>query len=344
VSCHQKEEKREEKKKLIVTKPLRKSVDVTKEYVAQIRAHQHIEVRAMEHGYLQGTFVDEGQRITAGHRMFQLLPVIYQAEVQEAQAEVDRAEIEYNNTKTLSEKNIVSTQELSLAKATLSKANAKLNLATTHRSLTDMHAPFSGIVGRFQARQGSLIDEGDLLTTLSDNTKIWVYFNVSETEYLNLKKKSPDLNGIEVKLRLANGDMFDQRGAIETVEADFDNETGTIAFRAGFKNPDGLLRHGETGKVLIENAVADALLIPQKATFEVLEKRFVFVVDEHNVVHSRAVAIAADLPQLYVVSGGLKEDDRILVDGLRKVHDGSDIEPDEKDPTELFKTLQVAAE
>lgn len=345
-ACHDEHEAHEEEPhgRLLVTTPLRKSVELTREYVAQIVAHQHIELRALEHGYLQGTFVDEGQQVSAGQRMFQLLPIIYQAEVQEAQAEADRAQIELDNTGMLAAKNIVSPQELAIAKATLAKAQARLNLATTHRGLTEIRAPFSGIMGRFHARQGSLIDEGDLLTTLSDNKKVWVYFNVSEREYLNLKAEAPDLKSIPVALRMANGAAFPKPGLIEIIDADFDNETGTIAFRAGFDNADGLLRHGETGKILITEPLSGALVIPQKATFEVLDKKFVFVVDDSGVVHSRPIKVAAELPQLYVVDSGLTEGDRILVEGLRKVREGSTIVPDVQPAADVISKLEVAAE
>lgn len=343
-ACHHEEAKEQPPQKLPVTSPLRRSIDLERDYVAQIRAQQHIELRSQERGYLQEIFVDEGQKITAGQRMFRLMPVLYDAEVQQAQAEAAKARIEYANTKILADKNVVSAQELALSKAALAKAEATLSLAATHKGLTEIRAPFSGIMGRYQARLGSLIDEGDLLTTLSDNGRVWAYFNVSEREYLALKARNPELRDIDAKLRMADGTIFGQKGGIETIEADFDNETGTIAFRAGFPNPDALLRHGETGQVVVTTTLEDALLIPQKATFEVLDKKYVFVVDDANVVHSRAIEVAAEIPQLYAVAKGLDEKDHVLVDGLRKVRDGVAIEPDFQPPAELFGKLQVVAE
>lgn len=342
-ACKGEEHAPEERPKLLVTSPLRKTTDLTREYVAQVRAYQHIELRALERGYLQGIFVDEGQHVPAGHRMFQIMPLIYQAEVLKAQAEAERAQIEYNNTNALAEKNVVSPNELALARANLNKAQAELSLATTHKGLTEIRAPFDGIMGRFQARQGSLIAEGDLLTTLSDNSTMWVYFNVAEAEYIKYKSQ-PEAAARPVHLMMASGQVFDQPGKIETIEADFNNETGTIAFRAAFPNPRGLLRHGETGKVLVSETAPDALLIPQKATFDVLDKKFVFVLDEQNVVHSRPITVAAELPQVYLVASGLDDKDRILLEGLRKVRDGSVIEPDFQKPSEVVEHLEVAAE
>lgn len=341
--CHH-EHHEEEKPKFLVTSPIRKSTELTREYVAQVRAIQHIEVRALERGYLQGIFVDEGQSVKAGQRMFQIMPLIYQAEVQKAQAELERSEIEYNNTKILADKNVVSPNELALGKANYNKAVAQLSLANTHRGLTEIRAPFNGIMGRFQARLGSLIDEGDLLTSLSDNSTMWVYFNVAESEYLTYKAEAPPDKPLPVKLLLANGKVFDQPGAVQTIEADFNNETGTIAFRATFPNPHGLLRHGETGKILMTVPVEDALIVPQKATFDVLDKKFVFLVDDQNVVHSQPITVVAELPQVYVVSSGVDEHARILLEGLRKVHEGSVIEPNFQQPGEVLAHLEVPSE
>src|SRR5690606_34079775 len=152
-----------EKSKFAVTNPVRKPTDLTQEYVAQIHAIQHIEMRALERGYLQGIEVDEGQQIKSGQKRFQIMPMLLQAEVQKAQAEADLTEIEYNNTKLLADKQIVSANELALDKAKVAKAKANLTLATRHQGLTEIRAPFSGIMGRFHVRLGSLVDEGDLL-------------------------------------------------------------------------------------------------------------------------------------------------------------------------------------
>ncbi|MDI1434999.1 efflux RND transporter periplasmic adaptor subunit [Polyangium sorediatum] len=344
VGCHHEHQEPQEHGKFLVTRPLRKDTELTRDYVAQIRAIQHIEVRALEKGYLQGTFIDEGHQVAKGAKMFQIMPMIYQAEVQKADAEAQLSAIELRNTKLLADKNVVSPNELALAKAKLSKAKAEVALAATHKSMTEMRAPFDGLVGRFHVRMGSLVDEGDLLTTLSDNSKVWVYFNVSEVEYLKYESQPEEERITTVKLQMADGQDFDQPGTVETIEADFNNQTGSLAFRATFPNPKGLLRHGETGKILMEVPLKHALLIPQKATFDVLDKKFVFVIDEKNVIHSRPITIAAEMPQVFVVASGLEEHDKILVEGLRKVRDGVAIEVDYKEPADVFAHLEVPAE
>jgi membrane fusion protein, multidrug efflux system len=341
--CHSESHAHEEPPRFLVTSPVRKDTELTKEYVAQIHAIQHIELRALEKGYLQGIYVDEGQRVEKSTRMFQIMPMIYQAEVQKTQAEAALTQVEYNNTKLLADKNVVSPNELALAQAKLNKASAEVNLASSHKSLTEIRAPFTGIMGRFHVRLGSLLSEGELLTTLSDNSTMWAYFNVTEAEYLEYKKSNQE-KGTPVKLLMANGELFDQPGKVETIEADFNNGTGNLAFRATFPNPKSLLRHGETGKVLMTRSIHDALIIPQKATFDVLDKKFVYVVDEKGVVHSRAITVSAELPHLFVVDKGIDEKDKILADGLRKVRDGATIGIDYKPPSEVLEHLDVPAE
>jgi membrane fusion protein, multidrug efflux system len=343
-SCAPKHEEKEEETKFLVTSPLRKDTLSTRQYVCQIRSIQHIELRALERGYLQKIFVDEGQHVRQGQRMFQIMPLLYQAEQQKAQAEADFAEIEYQNTKQLADSNVVSPNELKMAKAKFARAKAELSLAQTHLLFTEIKAPFDGIMDRFQARLGSLVDEGDLLTTLSDNRKVWVYFNVPEAEYLDYKSKAKKDSVMNVELIMANHKMFDHPGIVETIEADFDNETGNISFRATFPNPKGLLRHGETGNIQVKRPVKNALLIPQKATFEVLEKKYVYVVDKDNIVRSREITIGAELPHIFIVESGLKENDRILLEGLRQVRENEKIECKFVRPDSVISHLELYAE
>ena len=183
-----------------------------------------------------------------------------------------------------------------------------------------------------------------MLTILSDNSKMWVYFNVPEAEYLDYKAKETKDSVARVKLRMANNKMFDYPGLVETIEADFNNETGNIAFRATFPNPKALLRHGETGSILLSVPLDDALIIPQKATFEILEKKYVFVVSKDNVVEQREITIAAEMPDIYVVSSGLKEDERILLEGLRKVSNNDKIKYEYEEPNHVIASLRVYAE
>jgi len=342
-ACHH-EKKEAEKLPVSVTNPARQDVEIVRRYVAQIRAYQHIEVRALERGYLQGSFVDEGKAVKKGERMFQILPLLYQAELQKAAAEAEFANIEYQNTKTLADKKVVSANELALIQAKLDKAKAELSLAKVHRDFTEVKAPFDGIMGRLSVRLGSLVDEGELLTTLSDNSQMWVYFNVAEAEYLDYRQTVDEGHEVAVKLQMANGKTFDQTGKIQTIEADFNNETGTIAFRATFPNPTALLRHGETGTVLLTNTLKDALVIPQKSTFEILDKRYVFVVDHDDTLRARQITVSEELPHIFVVSSGLTYADRLLLEGTNRVRDGDVVNPHFVAANEALARLEVPAQ
>lgn len=324
-----------------VATPWRENLDIKKEYVSQIRAVQHIEIRSLEKGYLQNIFVDEGQFIKKGQKMFQIMPLLLNAELKKAQAEYQLAKIEYDNTLMLHNKNIVSVNELRLTKARLDKAHAEMEVADAHVQFSTIKAPFSGIMDRFQVRLGSLVDEGELLTTLSDNSKMWVYFNVSESDYLDYMEHKKTEDEIPIELTLANGSLFAYQGKIDTIEADFNNEIGNVAFRATFPNPEQLLRHGETGTVLLTKKYKNALVIPQKATFEVLDKKFVYVVNEKNEIRSQQITIAAEVPHLFIIASGITEHDKILLEGLGKVHVGDKINAQEQDHEAVKKSLML---
>lgn len=330
--------------KLEVTHPQKQDTHLVQEYVSQIKAIQHIELRALEKGYLEHTFVDEGQRVDKGQPMFKLMPNIYQAELNHALAEADIARIEYENTKSLFERDIISANELAIAKAQLQKAQAEVDLAKTHLNFTDIRAPFTGRMDHLEVRTGSLVDEGELLTTLSDLSTMWVYFNVPEAEYLDYVMSAKERINQSVNLKLANGKIYPLPGIIDAVEADFDNHTGTIEMRASFPNPEQVLRHGQTGKVLLNVPYDDALLIPQKATFQILDQTFVYVVNEDDKLEQRRISIAAELPHLFIVEGGLTESDTILLEGLRRVKDGQHISPQRISADDVFANLSLHAE
>jgi len=337
-SCKHLENKKEEESTFLVTSPIAKDTVSYNEYVCQIHAIQHIELRSLERGYLEHIYVDEGQFVKKGTLMFKIMPLVYQAETQTAQAEANYAEIEYLNTKSLADSNVVSKNELALAKARLDKAKAELSLAQTHLGFTEIRAPFDGIMDHFYVRLGSLLDEGELLTTLSDNSKMWVYFNVPEAEYLNYMANRSN-QATNVKLSMANGVEFESPGKVETIEADFNNETGNIAFRATFDNKKGILRHGETGNILMPISLKNAIIIPQKATFDILDKKYVFVIDENNRVKTRQITVGQEMPHVYIVTKGLSVKDKILLEGLRKVKNNEQIHYDFVNPQKILLDL-----
>ena len=346
--CHPKEaehEEKEEEPQLILTNPIKKDTLVTREYVCQIRSCRNIELRAVERGYLQSVFVKEGQLVKEGDPMFKILPLVYQAELTSAEAEAQVAKVEYENTKRLTDSKVVSDKELAISKAKWEQKVAVVNLAQAHLGFTNINAPFPGLMDRLHLRNGSLVDEGDLLTTLSDNSEMWVYFNVPEAEYLDyMSEEQPDERK-KVELLMANGKIFNEPGRVNVIEAEFNNQTGTIPFRADFPNPDRLLRHGETGNIRMKKMVKDALLVPQKSTFEILDHHYVFVVGKDNIIKQERVHVVEEVEDLFIISSGVSPDDKIIFEGMRQAKDGEKAgEYKFIKPEEAFKDLKLKAE
>ena len=342
--CASGKEEKEEAGKYTVTSPLVTDTSFIREYVSQIRSVRNIELRAQEKGYLQNIYVDEGQAVKAGQLLFRIMPRVYEAELLKAQAEAKAAQIELQNAKTLADKNIVSKNEQAMAQARLDQANAEIALARLHLSFTEIRAPFDGTIDRIPKKLGSLIDEGELLTSLSDNSEMFAYFNVSEPEYLEYQTHARDRAGNEVNLLLANGALLPYKGKVEVIESEFDNETGNIAFRARFPNPERLLRNGETGKVQMNVPLKNALIIPQKATYEIQDKKYVFVVGTDHKVHSRKIVVAGEMPDLYVVQSGISANDKILLEGVQKVKEDDKIHYEYQQPSDVVARLRLKAE
>ena len=301
----------------------------------------------MEGGYLKDININEGQTVKKGDPLFQILPTLYAARLDADIAEAQLSQVEYDNTKRLLDKNIVSPQELKIAEAKLAKANAKVKLAQAEMGFANITAPFDGIVDRLHEQEGSLIAEGAVLTTLSDNSVIWVYFNVPEARYLEFQeamRTDPKLSNYEVQLRLANHKMFGQTGKIGAIEADFDNETGNISFRADFTNPDGLLRHGQTGTILIHHHDAGAIVIPQRATYEILAKKYVFVIDEQGVAHQREIRIQHEQDDIFVIDEGLQAGEKIVLEGILQVRDGDKVDYEFQAPEDVLAHLKYHAQ
>jgi membrane fusion protein (multidrug efflux system) len=273
--------------------------------------------------------------VKQGDVLFRVLPTLYQARLDAELAEVQLALQEYNNNLRLFNDKVVSQNDLLLYAAKLAKARAKAALAQAELNFATVTARFDGIIDRLYQMQGSLVGKGDLLTTLSDNSLMWVYFNVPEARYLEYRSlQSPTTNNSQlelvdskIELILANGGKFNQDpGNVVTVEGQFDNKTGNIQFRADFPNPNRLLRHGQTGTVLIRRRLRHALVIPQRATFEILDKRYVWVIGEDHVAHQRLITIKNELEDIFVVNSGLDVNDKIVLEGVRQVRDGDKIE------------------
>jgi membrane fusion protein (multidrug efflux system) len=258
------------------------------------------------------------------------------AVVRSTMTELKAAELDFSNVKKLVDKNVVSKTELELAQNKVELASAKVEEAQANESFAkikltylQIKAPFNGIVNRIPNKPGSLMEDGTLLTTISKNDEVFAYFDVSEKEYLDIAdnaRKQKD-TAPQVTLLLANGEEHDYKGHVETSEGEFDKSTGNIAFRARFPNPQKILKHGATGKVRILQRYRNAMIIPQKATFEIQDRMYVYVVDNKNKVKSRAIKTSKRLPHFYIIDSGLNTDDRVVYDGIQNLKEGSEIKP-----------------
>jgi membrane fusion protein (multidrug efflux system) len=282
----------QEHRKIVLTSPKAMDVAITQPYIGQIRSQRHIEVRALENGYLNEIKVREGQAVKKSDLMFKIVPTLNKAKADLAQRELD---------------------------------------------FTDVKAPFDGLVGRLHEPLGSLIKEGDILTTLSDNSVMWVYFSVPEKQYLEDRANPKELGERKFELMLANHTRFPHPGRIGAIEADFNNDTGNILYRADFPNPDGLLRHGQSGTILIHGKVHDVIVIPQRATYEMLDKRYVYVVDNDDVVHQREIVVQNEMDDIFVIKKGVGVGDRIVVEGIRQIRDGEKVEYEFRPPEAVLR-------
>lgn len=333
-----------ELKKLPVTSLVTKDITLHHDYVADIQAIQNVEIRGRIQGYLEAIYVDEGQLVKKGQPLFRINDEEYAADLAKAKANLETAiaeakakELEVKRLKTLVDKKVISATELDVAKARLKAANARINEARSAHSnaqiklsYTYIKAPFDGMVDRIPLKIGSLISEGTLLTTVSDNKSFYAYFNVSENEYLEYVKarmQQKEIEHDEVELILADGSTYPYKGKIETMEGEFEEGTGAIAFRAHFPNPNKLLRHHSSGKIRLTNTIEDALVIPQKAAFSIQDKNFVYVVDKDNQVSMRSFVPKTRFSYFYLIEDGLAPGESIVYEGVQNIRNGVTIEP-----------------
>lgn len=325
--------------------------DVESGYPATLKGKTDIDIRPQVTGFITKVCVDEGQQVHKGQVLFQLDPVQFQAAVESAEAQVRLAEtslataqLTADNKRKLFDKNIISEYEwqlaansLAQAKSQLSAAKAQLVSAKKNLAYTVVTAPSNGVIGSIPNREGSLASPSSAqpLTTVSDNSQIYAYFSLNEKDILKLAQNgAKSLNSSvsqmpEVSLRLANGEIYPEKGKVATVSGVIDNTTGAATVRALFENKSGMLRSGSTGMVLIPQSTASVLLIPQKATFEMQDRKFVYVVNDSNIVSTQPITVSPVTDgKNFVVLSGLQPGQRIAVEGIgTKVRDGITIVP-----------------
>jgi membrane fusion protein (multidrug efflux system) len=308
-----------------------------------------VEIRPQVQGFLTKVCVQEGQRVSKGQVLFEIDQVSLKAAVDAAQAavavvqaNVNTAKTNMNNNKMLFEKNIISSaayqtsvDQYNAAVAQLNQAQANVTSARKNLSYSTVTAPTSGIVGTIDLKEGSLVSPSSLLTILSNNSDMQADFSLNENDLLALTdngsrsvqeaiKQMP-----AVKLKLANGEIYAHAGKIVSISGVIDPSTGSAPAKAIFPNPDGMLRSGNTGKIMVPQLRQNVMMIPQSATYEMQSLKFAYVVGDSNKVHSVNITVAPENDgQNYIVTSGLNAGDVVVVEGVGiSVKEGMQITP-----------------
>lgn len=318
-------------------------------YPATIKGIQDIEVRPQVSGFIVKLCVDEGATVKKGQALFQIDPTQYAAAERQAKAAVEMAKSNVNTLtlneqqkKNLYDKKIISdfeyqsaVDQLLSAKASLAQAQAQLTSASQNLGFCTVTSPSNGVVGTFPYRVGSLVSPSvaQPLTTVSEIGTVYVYFSMTEKQLLEMTKAGGTLKEqLEkmpaVELQLADGTTYNEKGRIDAVSGVIEQSTGSVSMRAVFPNTNNILRSGGTGNVVFPYTMNDVILIPQTATQEIQDKKFVYVVGADNKVkHTEITVSPLDNGKQYIVTGGLKAGDRIVVEGVQILKDGQEIKP-----------------
>lgn len=337
LACGENKQSRTSKNKEVpVLQIKQKDTLVNNQFVTDIQAKRNVEMRARIGGIIERIFVNEGQFVKKGQPLFKINDAELQMEllktnatVKQTQAEVQIAQVELRQIESLHSKKFVAANELELVKAKLSAAKAKNAFAEAERknvlqkiSFSTISAPFDGVIDIIPLKDGSLVDQGTLLTTLSQLNEVYAYFSIPENQYFELLANDK-LNGDQkIQLTLPNHTVYRFDGFLKTAESEIDRATGSIRYKVLFPNPDHLIKHGTSGKLTISDTKNDAIIIPQKSTFSIQDKTYVFLVDKGNNVKMKNITIGATLTDSYVVESGLTKGDIIIYEGAQSLKDG----------------------
>lgn len=336
-----------------VITPLVQDTALLKNYVAEIHSVQFVEVRSHIGGYMEKIHVDEGQLVHEGQPLFNVSSAERALELQRAnaawkvvQAELTAAEVELRNTGSLVDQHISSQAELDLTRARVDALRARLEEAASTRdqaalnlSYAHIKAPYRGKINRIPFKTGSIVQEADVLTTITDNSEMFAYFHLSELDYMQLRSSFRDTTLRRVTLLLPNGVPYQHQGRIEVAESEFDRATGNIAIRARFPNAEGVLKHGANANIELRRPLEEAVMVPQRSTFEVQDKLYVMVVRPDSIVEQRNITTAFRLPDLYVVQSGLKPDESIVFEGVQRLRHEDRIVPVPTSTHEALKKI-----
>ncbi len=323
------------------------SADMQTTYPATIKGIQDVEVHPKLSGYITNVYVHEGQHVRAGQVMFTIDSETYRAAVSQAQAALNTAiaqanttKLTYLNNKKLFAQHIIGQYELETAlnsykTAEAQVAQARASLASARETLAwcTVTAPASGAVGSLPFKKGALVSAQSTLTTVSDVSTVEVFFSMSEADILGMSKTAGSVASVAhemptVKLQMADGAVYNQPGRVVKMSGVIDATTGAYTLIAHFPNPQGLLKSGGAGQIIVPHVSNNIISIPQEATSQVQDKYFVYKVDKNNKVkYSEITVNPQNDGQNYVVTSGLNVGDRYVSKGINKLTDGEKIKP-----------------
>lgn len=319
------------------------------DFPASIEGKVNSEVRPKISGYIKEVFVQEGEAVKQGQLLFKLETQALSQDAQAAKANVNAAQVEVNKLKPLVEKNIISSVQLETANARLLQAQSAFNSIGANIDYANVKSPVNGVVGSINFRQGALVSAQDPmpLTSVSSINEVYAYFSMNEKAFISFMAEAKGetaeekLNQFpEVKLRLANGELYEKQGTIETITGDVNTQTGTITFRAKFDNASGILRNGSSGTILIPQTFTDVMVIPSASTFERQGVTFVYQVINDSLA-DKPISILKTANRVYIVDGGIEVGETILAQGLNKVSPGSKIQPIKKSMDSIINSFET---
>jgi len=336
-SCQNKKADKEKKgpSKYQVMLITRGDATVSTSFATQIESENTLDIYSRANGYIERIYVKEGDNVRKGSPILKISDADYRQTVNSTRAAYDNAQLEVRKLQPLVDKGIISPYQLQTAQSNLQAARAAYENARINLSYTVIKSPVSGVVGRITLKPGSLVTAGlaDPITTVASSGDVFAYFSFDEKKLIQLcnnasgtlKQKVAKLPPVE--LILADGQKYEYKGKLELGSSIVDQTTGSLQMKAVFPNPQALLHTGTSGKINVPAFYTNVILVPQKATYEIQDKKMVLVVDSHGIIHATNITVVNATSDQYVVEDGVNEGDKIVVDGLNRLKDGDKIIP-----------------